>query len=89
MDAELGVHWRPIGQQPRRAGVTMRDGAPPALPHSIRQILELRDQVLTCLRWPQYDYSGAWSRYRKTRPAQPLPRWQIAALPPDAPDSNP
>jgi hypothetical protein len=78
--AELGVHWSTVSDQLRGAGVTRRRGAP-ANVASTKQILELRDQGLT---WnevaSQVDMtvSGAWSRYRRARPAKPprLGRWQ-------------
>jgi hypothetical protein len=66
--AELGVPWTAVGHQLRRAGVTMRRGAPPAHPASTQQILELRDQGLTCTEIAEQvdmTVSGAWSRYRK------------------------
>jgi hypothetical protein len=68
---ELGVPWTAVGQQLRRAGVTMRRGGPPAHPASTEQIIELRDQGLT---WPEIaeqvdmTVSGALSRYRRARP---------------------
>jgi hypothetical protein len=79
--AELGVHWSTVGQQLQSAGITMRRGGPSAHPASTQQILELRDQGLT---WPEIaeqvgmTVSGAWSRYRRARPARPprLGRWQ-------------
>ena len=79
--AELGVHWSTVSQQPRRAGVTMRRGGPPAHPASTQQILELRDQGLTWTEVAEQvgmTVSGAWSRYRRARPSQParLGRWQ-------------
>ena len=59
----------------------MRSGGPSAYPASTQQILELRDQGLT---WNEVatqlgmTVSGAWSRYRRARPAKPprLGRWQ-------------
>jgi predicted DNA-binding transcriptional regulator AlpA len=79
--AELGVHWSTVSQQLQRAGIRMRSGGPPAHPTSTQEILELRDQGLT---WNEVakqvgmTRSGAWSRYRRTRPPkQPrLGRWQ-------------
>jgi hypothetical protein len=41
--AELGVPWTAVGNQLRRAGVTMRRGGPPAHPAPTQQILELRE----------------------------------------------
>ena len=38
-----------VSQQLRRVGITMRRGAPPTRPASTEQILELRDQALSCL----------------------------------------
>jgi DNA-directed RNA polymerase specialized sigma24 family protein len=78
--AELGTSSTTVSDQLRRAGVTMRRGAP-AYPASTQQILELRDQGLT---WNEVaeevdmTVSGAWSRYRRARPLKParLSRWQ-------------
>jgi lambda repressor-like predicted transcriptional regulator len=70
--AELGVSRTTVSEQLRRAGVTMRRGAP-AHPASTDQIVRLRDQGLT---WSQVakqvdmTVSGVWSRYRKARPAR-------------------
>jgi hypothetical protein len=70
---EQGVSSTAVSDQLRRAGVTMRRGAP-AHPASTQQILDLRDQGLT---WnevaTQVDMtvSGAWSRYRRARPPKP------------------
>jgi hypothetical protein len=70
---EQGVSSTTVSDQLRRAGVTMRRGAP-AHPASTQQILDLRDQGLT---WnevaTQVDMtvSGAWSRYRRARPPKP------------------
>ena len=47
--AELGVQWSKVSQQLRRVGITTRRGAPPTRPASTEQILELRDQALSCL----------------------------------------
>jgi hypothetical protein len=77
---ELGVHLSTVGQQLRRAGVTMRSGGPSA-PASTQRIVELRDQDLT---WTEVamqvdmTVSGAWSRYQRARPPKPrrLGRWQ-------------
>ena len=88
--AELGVPWTAVGDQLRRAGVTMRRGAP-AHPASTQQILELRDQGLS---WSEVasqvdmTVSGAWSRYRKARPPKSprLGRWQQVLA--DALDQN-
>jgi hypothetical protein len=72
--AELGVHWSTVSQQLQRADITMRRGGPSAHPASTQQILELRDQGLT---WNEVatqlgmTVSGAWSRYRRARPALP------------------
>ena len=79
--AVLGVPWTAVGHQLRQAGVTMRRGGPPAHAACTDQIMELRDQGLT---WneiaEQVDMtvSGAWSRYRKSRPpgSPRLSRWQ-------------
>ena len=89
--AELGVPWTAVGQQLRRAGVTMRSGAPPAHPASTEQILELRDRGLTWAEVAEQagmTVSGAWSRYRRARPPQParLGRWQQVLA--DALDHN-
>jgi hypothetical protein len=68
--AELGVPWTAVGHQLRRAGVTMRRGAPPSYPTSTRQILELRDRGLTWTEVAEQvnmTVSGAWSRYPTTR----------------------
>ena len=70
-----------MNYQLRRAGTTMRRGGASAHPASTQQIVELRDQGLT---WPEIaeqvgmTVSGAWSRYRRTRPPKPsrLGRWQ-------------
>ena len=80
ISAELGLSATTVSQQLRRAGITMRRGAP-AHPASTQRILELHDQGLT---WPEVanqvdmTVSGAWSRYRKARPPKPprLGRWQ-------------
>jgi hypothetical protein len=77
---ELGIPWAAVGDQLRRAGVTMRRGARPH-PASTQQILELRDQGLTwneVARQVDMTVSGAWSRYRRARPPKPprLGRWQ-------------
>jgi hypothetical protein len=77
---ELGISRAAVGDQPRRAGVTMRRGARPH-PASTQQILELRDQGLTwneVARQVDMTVSGAWSRYRRARPPKPprLGRWQ-------------
>jgi hypothetical protein len=58
----------------------MRRGAP-AHPASTQQILELHDQGLTwteIAKQVDMTVSGAWSRYRRARPAKPprLGRWQ-------------
>ncbi|HKN42547.1 MAG TPA: hypothetical protein VJW23_01390, partial [Propionibacteriaceae bacterium] len=81
--AELGVTATTVSQPLRRAGVTMRRGGPPALPASKQQILELRDQGLSwteVAKQVDMTVSGAWSRYRRARPAKPprLGRWQQA-----------
>ena len=89
--AELGVHWSTVSQQLQRAGITMRRGGPSAHPASTQQILELRSQGLT---WPEIaeqvdmTVSGAWSRYRRTRPPESsrLGRWQQVLA--DALDKN-
>jgi hypothetical protein len=91
ISAELGVPWTAVSHQLRRAGVTMRRGGPPAHSASTQQIVELRDQGLT---WPaiakQVDMtvSGAWSRYRRSRPPKSprLGRWQQVLA--DALDQN-
>jgi hypothetical protein len=88
--AELGIPWAAVGDQLRRAGVTMRRGARPH-PASTQQILELRDQGLTwneVARQVDMTVSGAWSRYRKARPLKPprLGRWQQVLA--DALDQN-
>jgi hypothetical protein len=78
--AELGISSTTVSEQLRRAGVTMRRGAP-AHPASTQQILELRDQGLT---WNEVAHrvemtvSGAWSRHRRAQPPKPprLGRWQ-------------
>src|SRR5215218_8878444 len=57
----------------------MRRGGPPAHPASTQQILKLRNQGQT---WnevaEQVDMtvSGAWSRYRRARPAK-SPAWAV------------
>jgi hypothetical protein len=69
----VGTQWVPrlVSQQLRRAGVTMRRGAPPSDPASTHQILELRDQGLT---WTEIAERvgmtrlGVWSGYRKAGP---------------------
>jgi Homeodomain-like domain len=89
--AELGVSSTTVSEQLRRAGVAMRRGGPPAHPGSTQQILKLRDQGRT---WSevaeQVDMtrSGAWSRYRRARPAKSprLGRWQQVLA--DALDQN-
>ena len=78
--AELDVHWAKVSEQLRRAGVTMRRGAP-AYPASTQQILELRDQGLSWAEIAEMvgmTRSGAWSRYRRARQPKPsrLGRWQ-------------
>src|SRR4029453_1083934 len=88
--AELGVTATTVSDQLRRAGVTMRRGAPPHSA-STEQIVELRDQGLT---WPEIaeqvdmTVSGAWSRYQRARrPKSPrLGRWQQVLA--DAPDQT-
>ena len=78
--AELGVTATTVSHHLRRAGVTMRRGAP-AHPASTQQILELRGRGLT---WPEIaeqvgmTVSGAWSRYRRALPPKfpRLGRWQ-------------
>jgi hypothetical protein len=77
---EQGVSSTTVSDQLRRAGVTMRRGAP-AHPASTQQILELRDQGLTwneVAKQVDMTVSGAWSRYRRARPPKParLGRWQ-------------
>jgi hypothetical protein len=89
--AELGLTETTIGDQLRRARVTMRRSGPPAHSASTDQIVELRDQGLT---WrevaEQVDMtvSGVWSRYRRARPPRPpgLGRWQQVLA--DALDQN-
>ena len=79
--AELGVTATTVSEQLRRAGVTMRHGAP-AHPASTQHILELRDQGLT---WPEIaeqvdmTVSGAWSRYRRARPPKSPRRARIGS----------
>ena len=78
--AEQGVSSTTVSDQLRRAGVIMRRGAP-AHPASTQQILELRDQGLTwneVAKQVDMTVSGAWSRYTRTRPAEPRRqgRWQ-------------
>jgi hypothetical protein len=74
--AELEVPWTAVSHQLRSAGFTMRRGAP-AHPASTERILKLRDQGLT---WSEVanqvdmTVSGAWSRYRRARPAK-RPDW--------------
>jgi predicted DNA-binding transcriptional regulator AlpA len=78
--AELGLTASTVSDQLRRAGVTMRRGAP-AHRASTQQIVELRDQDLS---WTEVaekvamTRSGAWSRYQRSRPPKParLGRWQ-------------
>lgn len=78
--AELGVTVTMVSHQLRRAGITMRRGAP-AHPASTQQILELRDRGLT---WNEVAEQvgmtvfGAWSHYRRARPPDSprLGRWQ-------------
>ena len=78
--AEQGVSSTTVSDQLRRAGVTMRRGAP-AHPASTQQILELRDQGLTWNEIAQQvdiTVSGVWSRYQRARPPKSphLGRWQ-------------
>jgi hypothetical protein len=88
--AELSLSEATLSDQLRRAGVTMRRGAP-AHPASTQQVVELRDQGLT---WneiaEQVDMtvSGVWSRHRRARPPKPprLGRWQQVLA--DALDQN-
>jgi hypothetical protein len=79
--AELGVTATTVSHRLRRAGVTMRQGGPPAHSASTQQILELRDQGLTwseVAEWVDMTRSGAWSRYRRARlpKSRTLGRWQ-------------
>jgi hypothetical protein len=88
--AEVGVHWATVSDQLRRAGVTMRRGAPPH-PASTEQIFELRDRGLSWSEVAEHvdmTVSGAWSRYRRARPPKPtrLGRWQQVLA--DALDQN-
>jgi hypothetical protein len=88
--AESGLTETTVSDQLRRAGITIRRGAP-AHPASTQEILELRDQGLT---WSQVaeqvdmTVSGAWSRYRRARPPKPPSsgRWQQILA--DALDQN-
>jgi hypothetical protein len=78
--AELGLSVTTVSDQLRRAGVTMRRGAP-SHSASTEQILQLRDQGLTwneVARQVDMTVSGAWSRYWRARPPKPprLGRWQ-------------
>jgi hypothetical protein len=89
--AGLGVTATTVGNQLRRAGVTMRRSGPPAHPTSTQQILELRDQGLTwneVAKQVDMTVSGVWSRYRKARPPKSprLGRWQQVLA--DALDQN-
>jgi hypothetical protein len=87
---ELGVTAATVSEQLRRAGVTMRRGAPPH-PASTQQIVELREQGLS---WPEVaeqvdmTVSGAWSRYRRAGPPMSprLGRWERVLT--DALDQN-
>jgi hypothetical protein len=77
---EQGVSSTTVSDQLRRAGVTMRRGAP-AYPASTQQILELHDQGLTwneVAKQVDMTVSGAWSRYRRAQPPESprLGRWQ-------------
>jgi hypothetical protein len=68
---ELGLSSTTVSDQLRRAGVTMRRASPPAYSASTQQILELRDQGLAwneVAKQVDMTVSGAWSRYRRTRP---------------------
>jgi Putative ATPase subunit of terminase (gpP-like) len=72
--AELGLTATTVSDQLRRAGVTVRRAGPPAHPASTQQILELRDQGFTwneVAKQVDMTVSGAWSRYRRARPAKP------------------
>jgi hypothetical protein len=87
---EQGVSSTTVSDQLRRAGVTLRRGAP-AHPASTQQILELRDRGLTwneVAKQVDMTVSGAWSRYRRARPpkSQRLGRWQQVLV--DALDQN-
>jgi hypothetical protein len=78
--AELSLTETTVSDQLRRAGVTMRRGAP-GHPASTEQILELRDQGLTwseVAKQVDMTVSGAWSRYRRAQPPKPprFGRWQ-------------
>jgi predicted DNA-binding transcriptional regulator AlpA len=88
--AELNLSRTTVSEQLRRAGVTMRRGAP-AHSASTQQVLELRDQDLSWTEVAEQvgmTRSGAWSRYRKARPPKPsrLGRWQQVLA--DALDQN-
>jgi hypothetical protein len=88
--ADLGVTETTVSEHLRRAGVTMRRGAPPH-PASTQQIVELRDQDQS---WTEVaekigmTRSDAWSRYQRSRPPMParLGRWQQVLA--DALDQN-
>jgi hypothetical protein len=89
--AELGVHWSAVGRQLESAGITMRRSGPSAHPASTEGILELRDQGLTWTELAEQvdmTVSGAWSRYRRSRPPKSprLGRWQQVLV--DALDQN-
>ena len=79
--AELSVQSNVVHDHLRRAGVTMRPVGAPTHPASTQEIVDLHDQGLT---WTEVaervdmTVSGAWSRYRNTRPPKPprLGRWQ-------------
>lgn len=78
---QLGVEGSTVSRALRRAGLTMRSGAP-RHPASTQQILELRDQGLTMAEVAhrvEMTVPGAWTRYRRARPPKPprLGRWQL------------
>jgi hypothetical protein len=71
--AELGLTETTVSDQLRRAGVTMRRGAPPH-PASTEQIVELRDRGLSwseVAKQVDMTVSGAWSRYQRAQPPSP------------------
>jgi hypothetical protein len=66
--AESGLTETTVSDQLRRAGITIRRGAP-AHPASTQEILELRDQGLTWTEMAEQvgmTVSGVWSGYQKS-----------------------